>query len=138
MSTKIAVASDDGVSVAQNFGKARQFVVLTLDGGKVVGKEVRPKPVDQRPTAQEESRRGSPDDHFAGHRVGPGPRSRYDEMAGAIGDCEVVLTGGMGVGAYNAMTGYGIDPIITDIETVDEAVAAYLAGSIRNLTDRLQ
>jgi predicted Fe-Mo cluster-binding NifX family protein len=58
-------------------------------------------------------------------------------MAEAILDCQVLLAGNMGWGAYEAMQGYGIETIATDVENIDEAVEQYLAGKITNLIDRL-
>ena len=45
--------------------------------------------------------------------------------------------GGMGWGAYEAMSSYGIKPIITDIVNIEEAVRAYLDGTIVDHTERL-
>ena len=58
-------------------------------------------------------------------------------MADAISDCQVVLTGGMGWGAYEAMQSYGIEPIVTDMDNIDEAVKLYLGGRLPNLMERL-
>ena len=45
--------------------------------------------------------------------------------------------GGMGWGAYEAMRGYGIWPIVTDMADIDKAVELYLAGRLLNLMGRL-
>lgn len=58
-------------------------------------------------------------------------------MAEAISDCQVVLAGGMGWGAYEAIQGYGIKPIVTDVRDIDEAVELYLAGRLPNLMERV-
>jgi predicted Fe-Mo cluster-binding NifX family protein len=58
-------------------------------------------------------------------------------MIEAITDCEVILVRGMGRGAYLAMEEAGIKPIVTDIEAIEEAVRAYLAGEIVDHTERL-
>jgi len=43
----------------------------------------------------------------------------------------------MGAGAYQSMEQAGIRPIVTDLVNIDEAVQAYLAGSILDHTERL-
>ena len=48
-----------------------------------------------------------------------------------------VLARGMGAGAYESMKQAGINPIVTDIAGIDEAVSAYLAGQITDHTERL-
>jgi hypothetical protein len=40
---KIAAVSDDGVSISQHFGRAPQYVVLTIEEGQIVANELRPK-----------------------------------------------------------------------------------------------
>ena len=134
---RIAVVSDDGEKIAPDFGRARQVIVFSVEDRKIVSQEVRDKVPDGRPQGDQEAKPRDPNDHFAGHRVGPGPRSRYDEMASAIGDCDVVLAGGMGTGAYNALRGYGIEPVITDVDDVETAVRAFIDGTLRNLAERM-
>jgi predicted Fe-Mo cluster-binding NifX family protein len=43
----------------------------------------------------------------------------------------------MGWGAYEAIQGYGIKPIVTDVRDIDEAVELYLAGRLPNLMERV-
>lgn len=110
-----------------HFGRARQYVVVTVEDGKVVGREVRDKAFHHHgPDGHDQHA------HDHDHRHGP-----HAEMAAPISDCQVVLAGGMGTPAYQSLKSYGIEPVITDVREIDEAVAAYLNGSLRNLTERL-
>jgi predicted Fe-Mo cluster-binding NifX family protein len=58
-------------------------------------------------------------------------------MAAAIADCEVLLARGMGAGAYESMKQANIRPVVTDIAIIDEAVQAYLAGSLEDHVEKL-
>ena len=58
-------------------------------------------------------------------------------MAETISDCQVLLAGGMGWGAYESMKSYNIEPIATDVESIDQAVQLYIAGELTNLMERL-
>ena len=58
-------------------------------------------------------------------------------MAEAISDCDALICGGMGRGAYQSMETFGIKPIVTKIEGIDEAVNAYLEGTLKDQTDML-
>jgi predicted Fe-Mo cluster-binding NifX family protein len=49
-------------------------------------------------------------------------------MVEAIADCRVVIVGGMGAGAREALKAAGITPCSTEIREADEAVRAYLGG----------
>jgi predicted Fe-Mo cluster-binding NifX family protein len=48
----------------------------------------------------------------------------------AIADCDVVLSRGMGRGMYANLQRAGIRAVLTDVPTVEEAVAAFLAGTL--------
>jgi hypothetical protein len=43
----------------------------------------------------------------------------------------------MGQGAYQSMAAQNIRPLVTDIVSIDEAVKAYVEGTIVDLVDRL-
>ncbi|MDI6815459.1 MAG: NifB/NifX family molybdenum-iron cluster-binding protein [Dehalococcoidales bacterium] len=58
-------------------------------------------------------------------------------MAEAIQDCQVLLAGSMGWGAYEAMRSYGIEPVVTDVRNIYETVLLYLKGKLPNLMERL-
>jgi len=58
-------------------------------------------------------------------------------MAEAISDCQIVLAGGMGWGAYESMKSYNIESIVTDVKNIDKAVQFYLDGKLENQMERL-
>lgn len=119
---KIAVATGDGTTISMHFGQAPQYVVVTVEDGKVAGREVRSKAFHHH----------GPEGHS--HEHGDGPHA---EMAAAISDCTVMLVGGMGRPAYASLKAKGIEPVITSVRDIDEAVQAYLDGKLDNLTERL-
>jgi predicted Fe-Mo cluster-binding NifX family protein len=130
---KIAVISEDGVTISQHFGRAPLYVVVTVENGKVVSKENRNKAGHHT---------------FSGHphvEPGPGERHGYDagsqskhaQMAQSIDDCQSLLAGGMGWGAYDSLKSHGIETIITDVTNIDEAVQLYIDGKLPNLMERL-
>lgn len=129
---KIAVISEDGTNVSQHFGRAPYYVVVTAEAGEVVEKEKRDKPghhsfAHQHQEHAHEERRG----------FGEGAQSKHAAMAEAIADCEVLIAGGMGWGAYENLNSRGIKTIVTDVKTIDEAVKLYLEGKLLNLQQRL-
>jgi predicted Fe-Mo cluster-binding NifX family protein len=130
---KIAAISEDGVTISQHFGRAPLYVVVTVEKGKVVSKETRNKMGHQ---------------HFAATphaETAPGERHGYDtdaqskhaQMAQSIDDCQVLIAGGMGWGAYDSLKSRGIETIITDVNDIDEAVKTYLQGNLPNLMEKL-
>jgi len=129
---KIAAISEDGITISQHFGRAPLYVVFTVEDGKVVNKETRAKTGHHT---------------FAAHHpdLAPGEKHGYDagsqirhsSMAETISDCQVLLAGGMGWGAYEAMQSYNIKPVVTDVKSIDEAVQLYLDNKLPNLMERL-
>jgi predicted Fe-Mo cluster-binding NifX family protein len=130
---RIAAVSDDGVHVSQHFGRAPYYVVLTVEEGRVVDSETRPKAGHHTFAAQEHPRL-APGER---HGYDPGSQAKHRSMAESIADCEVLIAGGMGMGAYESLKGYGIRPIVTDVDGIREAVRRYLDGNLPDLRERL-
>lgn len=130
---KIAAITDDGKTISQHFGRAPYYLVVTVEGGKIVSRELREK----MGHAHFENEPHDPEPAGQAHGRGPAARSRHARMAAAISDCQVLLCGGMGYGAYESMRERGIQPIVTDIEEIDQAIAAYLDGTLVDQVDRL-
>jgi len=130
---KIAAVSDDGVTVSEHFGRAPYYVVLTVEEGEITSSETRPK-------AGHHSFAGSEQHQPAtGERRGYGaaPQARHQRMAETITDCEVLIAGGMGWGAYEGLQQYGIQPVVTDVRDIREAARLYVEGKLPNLMERL-
>jgi predicted Fe-Mo cluster-binding NifX family protein len=51
-------------------------------------------------------------------------------MAEAIADCEVIICGGMGMGAYESMRQLNIRPVVTDLQDIDAAAQALIDGKL--------
>ena len=58
-------------------------------------------------------------------------------MMDTINDCQVLLARGMGQGAHQSLIARGIKPVLTDIQNIQEAVDAYLAGTLLENLQRL-
>ncbi len=132
---KIAAVSEDGVTISQHFGRAPFYVVVTVENGKIVAHEKRDKMGHNQfgGEAHEESHGEDP----RGHGFAPAEQDRHARMVVAIADCEVLLAGGMGAGAYESMKQANIRPVVTDVANIDEAVQAYLAGSLKDHVEKL-
>ena len=130
---KIATISEDGTTISQHFGRAPYYVVVTVEDGKVVSKEKRDKAGHHTFAGNQQP------DTAPGERHGydAGAQSRHATMAQSIDDCKVLIAGGMGWGDYESLKRRGIETIVTDVESIDEAVKLYLAGKLPDLTERL-
>jgi predicted Fe-Mo cluster-binding NifX family protein len=130
---KIAAITDDGKTISQHFGRAAYYLVSIVENGQIIEQELRNKlghaHYANQPHSEEQP--GQP------HGMDPASHNRHLQMAETIADCEALLCRGMGMGAYQSMQVRGIRPVVTDIVSIDEAVMAYVQGSIVDQVERL-
>ena len=130
---KIAVVSEDGATISQHFGRAPWYVVVTVENGKTTLKEKRAKIGHNHFAGQE-----GPHATYGGpHGYDITSQRRHASMADTIADCKVLIAGGMGMGAYDSLKSYNIEPIITDVRDIEQAVNLYIHGKLPNLKERL-
>ncbi len=130
---KIAAITDDGITISQHFGRAGKYLVATVEDDKIIARELRQKMGHAHSTDQPHH------DELPGHQHGLDPASHntHIQMSEVIADCEALLCGGMGKGAYESMKMRGILPVVTDIADIDEAVLAFAANRIVDRVDLL-
>jgi predicted Fe-Mo cluster-binding NifX family protein len=130
---KVAAITDDGKTISQHFGRAQYYLVVTVENGQIVHRELRDKlghaHFANQPHAEEQP--GQP------HGMDAASHNKHLQMAESIADCEALLCRGMGMGAYESMKVVGIRPVVTDIIVIDEAVKAYIEGNIVDQVERL-
>jgi predicted Fe-Mo cluster-binding NifX family protein len=138
---KIAAVTDNGKTISAHFGRARYYVVVTVEDDVIVAQEMRPK-AGHHDFAHEqgegsEHEHGPGREHSRGHGWGVHAQSRHARMFSAITDCQVLLARGMGAGAYYGLQEAGIRPIVTTMADVHEAVSAYVEGHLQDHPEKL-
>ena len=145
---RIAAVTDDGQTISAHFGRARAYLVCTVEDGRVVAEELREKAGHHTFSAggahghepghgHEHDHDHHHDHHAGGHGTGPGAAARHAAMTEPVRDCAVVLARGMGRGAFLALQEAGLEAFVTSETRIAEAVRAYLAGELVNHTERL-
>ncbi len=132
---KIAVACMNEFAVSAHFGRAEKYMVYEVEDGQIRNKKMLPKPGHRQFSQQQagEPGHGSHQGSGFGHHA----KCKHDEMFENIKDCDILLTGGMGRGAYLDLQKWGIRPIVTDITDVEKAVQAVLDETIVDHTEKL-
>ncbi|MHC1739860.1 MAG: NifB/NifX family molybdenum-iron cluster-binding protein [Anaerolineaceae bacterium] len=130
---KIAAITDDGKTISQHFGRAPHYLVLTIEEGKIVNREMRDKLGHNQFAAQEHAE----EPHAAGHGMDSASHDKHISMAQAISDCKALLCGGMGMGAYESMRQLNIQPIVTELRDIDAAAQAFIDGKLIDHTELL-
>ncbi len=124
---KIAVATNTGDIVGQHFGRVTQYRVFTIADGKITGDELREKPTMHG--AHHHPHSGTSPE---GHGYGTEARQHHLTMIDPIRDCDVLIAGMMGRGAYEHIQDAGIKVVLTDETFVENTVTAFLDGRLRN------
>jgi predicted Fe-Mo cluster-binding NifX family protein len=112
MHSKIAVATADGLSVSDHLARSASFIVMEVADGKVVSREVR-------------------------HRES-GACGNHKSFVEMLEGSDAVICGGIGQGAWDALTAHGILPIVAaGKRSIDEAITQYLAGSLATTGEKV-
>lgn len=131
---KLAIPTEDKKSIEEHFGGAPYFLVISVEGGKVIDREIREKPSHKNFADEEEH---PPLNEEGRHGVGSDASERHKVIYETIKDCDVIIAGRMGFGAYGDMQHFGIKAIVTDVKDIDEAIFLYLDGKLRHKDDRV-
>ncbi len=115
---KIGFASHDGETISAHFGYAPLAVVVTLEDGQEIAREVREK----------------------GHKVPNDPRHTHDphDKFAAVTDCDLLVAGGIGPPGMAYAGRLGIEVWLVAEQTVDEALRAYLDGTLTHDPARIE
>ncbi len=133
---KVAIVTMDGNTVSQHFGRSPYYRIITIENGQITGDEIR-----QRGTGhfarqgQASHQHHHHDNHSGGHGTGPEARSKHAAMAQEISDCDILVAGGMGSGAYQHFTQEGLKVYLTDLRNIEDVVIALIKGELKNLAN---
>jgi predicted Fe-Mo cluster-binding NifX family protein len=120
---RIAAVTDDGLILSNHFGMALQYLVSETEDDRILRQEARAKP------------------HHSVHPDHGQPQSHneqlHEDMFTPIRDCQVLLVGGMGGGAYKKAQSVGLEVVLTG-GTIADALQAYLNGQLISSDLRLQ
>ena len=116
---KIAAVTEDGKRISSHFGMAPEYRVFTVEDGQIMAEESLAKP------------------HHSQHPDGShGHAHGHEDMFAPIGDCRVLICGGMGTPAYEKAQAAGLEVVLTGGDT-QAAVKSYLAGELTSDSRRV-
>ena len=121
----IAFVTDDGVTISSHFGRAMYYEIITLRDGAVA---------ERRRIGKAGHHSFSPGGHEgAGHN----DDHKHAAMTAPLDGVHVLVARGMGLGAQQHLLSIGVEPILTDLHTIDEAVESYRAGTLVDRPERV-
>ena len=133
---RIAIVSDNERTISQHFGRAEKYIVVSFEQEKIIERKSLPKVGFCHSSHRHQGRhenRSDPRGSGFGHRS----RVSHEQMFENIKDCDILVSRGMGRGAYVDLQQLGIKPIITDIEDIEVAIQAVMDETIINHVEKL-
>ena len=124
---KMAIASDDGITISAHFGRTKGFVVLEVEGKKVKNREYRLNTFTGHVRGLHLPKESEPVQSHDHH----GP------ILQALSDCQVVISNGMGRRIHQDLKNHHIRPFLTSETNVDMVLQLYFEGKISDETERL-
>ncbi len=117
MKTGIALVTDDGTTLMPHFGRARYYQIVEIEDGTVVHRELRDKFAHQ--CGSLEQTEGEKENAHA-------------SMASGAAGCQYIIAGGMGPGAYSALTQAGFTVIQTQETDLATIIQKFIDGTLIN------
>lgn len=118
---RIAIPSEDQVNLGQHVGRCSGFVIVEIVDGAEVGREYRANT-------------------FTHHALGDHSHTKephhHAGVLQALADCDMLVSGGMGRGLHADLNAAGIRACLTDRSTIDDVVAAVMAGELVDMPER--
>lgn len=141
---KIAAVTDDGITISRHFGRAKYYVILTVEEGQIIAREQVVKAAHHghhhhHHHGHDHNQVHLHDDHDHEHNDehGEDEAARHADMFTPLQGCDVLLARGMGFGAHIGLNQIGVQPIITEIASIEEAAQAVMNGSIVDHPEKL-
>ncbi len=118
---RIALPTDDGMSVSPHFGRSAGFLVFDIEDGQIKKREM-----IRNPSCHPH------EDGACGHASGGSePSHSHSGILSALAGCSVVICAGMGWRAAEALKSAGVaEVVVTAPGLAEEAVGAFLAGTL--------
>lgn len=121
---KIAAATNDGSTIAADFRRAAYYAVLTVEGGQIVGRELRQK------QPQGWYRAIGHTEHHGPAGAVPEVAHRHDLLADPIRDCQAALVAGIDPVDRGHLEEIDVWPVVVEPGPIDVAVRAFVAGTL--------
>lgn len=135
--SRIAIPSDDRQTIAKHFGRSKGFVIVNVKQDKVVDKVYINNTFTHH--SHESNQASSRDIDSAKlhlhHEHKHEHKHSHEGIFKAIGDCDIVIAGGMGKRLYQEFMDKKVQVFISKEKDVDKALQMYLNNTLDSNTD---
>ena len=121
---KIALPTNDGVTISEHFGRSASFLIFEIENGQIKSRELKTNGMEHSHA------QGACDHHSAESK----PHSHAGILA-TLDGCQLVICAGMGQRAADALKACGTQILFTSLPSAEAAVSAHLAGKLTPKTE---
>ena len=123
---RIAVASDDGINVTGHVGKCRRILIIDVENGEILKKEIRKNSFTDHSIGKNEK-----SNHGNGHGGGHGNNDGHKRLAEGLKDCKYLISHGMGWKLVEDIKSFGIEPLVTSETNAEQAAIMLEEGKLK-------
>ena len=123
---RIAVASDDGINVTGHVGKCKGFLIIDVENGEILKKEIRKNSFTDHALSKTEG-----NNHGYNHGGGHGNNDGHKRLAEGLIDCKYLISHGMGWKLVEDIKSFGIEPLVTTESNVEIAAITLEQGKLK-------
>ncbi|HEY52794.1 MAG TPA: hypothetical protein G4N94_04985 [Caldilineae bacterium] len=134
---KIAFVTDDGKTISAHFGQARYLSFITIKDGEVTSTEVIERNLEGHHSRHHKHDHDHDHGHGYGHGHGRGGGGGFQTKFLPLQGCDLLIARGIGPSAMNNVRALGVEVVLTDLKTIDDALAALADGSLAHNPRRL-
>ncbi len=126
---KIAIPSNDNISVSAHFGRSHGFIVFVTNDQEIVNEEYRENNVTGHA-------KGGHAEHEGEHSHSHGEHNHsHNGILNLLNDCEIVIAGGMGQRLYSDFMSADKKVFVTRESDARQAVNMFLKNQLDNNPD---
>lgn len=130
---KVAVVTMEGENISQHFGRSPYYKIITIVDQKIIKEEMRERGTGHFAQNKSHEEKHHNVDAKQKHGYGSDADNKHASMAAEISDCEVLIAGGMGQGAYESFKRVGLNVFLTDHVKISSAINDLINGTLINL-----
>jgi len=125
---KIAAATDDLKTVTGHVGRCNAFIILDVEDGKITNKKIRENTFTHHKANEHNHEHG----HEHGHHGEHEHNHSHQGLIDAIKDCSHLICSGVGRRAVDDLEQNGIQVVITDEQSAEEAAINLSKGVLKS------
>jgi len=128
---KVAIVTMDGKTVSQHFGRSPYFKILTIEKNEITHEELRERHFGH--FAQQKTENHAQHEKNEKHGYGAEADAKHASMVTEISDCQILVAGGMGQGAYESFSRAKLNVYLTDKSDIQDVANALIQNNLQNL-----